>query len=71
VLGGLLLVTIHMAGVILIDFATFLVSLLTLSVVRFPLPPTSAEGRQGGGSLLQEAAYGWFYIKKRQGLLAC
>jgi len=69
-LGGWLLVTIHLAGVILIDFATFLFSLLTLGVVRFPPPPASAEGKQGGGSLLQEAAYGWVYIKARQGLLA-
>jgi DHA3 family macrolide efflux protein-like MFS transporter len=69
-LGGLLLVTIHLSGVILIDFATFLVSLFTLGVVRFPPPPASAEGKQGDGSLLREAAYGWFYIRARQGLLA-
>jgi DHA3 family macrolide efflux protein-like MFS transporter len=70
VLGAWLLVMIHMAGVILIDFVTFLFSLLTLSVVRFPPPPPSAEGKQGSGTLLQEAAYGWLYIKARQGLLA-
>jgi len=43
VLGGFLLTTIHMAGVILIDFATFLVSLFTLSVVRFPPPPVQVR----------------------------
>jgi MFS family permease len=68
-LAGSLVVLIGVQGVILIDFATFLFAVGTLLLVRVPRPPVSAEGKAGGGSLLQEAAYGWKYITARLGLL--
>lgn len=68
-LAGVLLGVIQIQGVILIDFATFLFAVLTLSLVRVPKPETTEEGKAGQGSLLHEAAYGWKYIRARPGLL--
>ncbi len=68
-IAGALFVTIGLRGIILIDFATFAVAVLTLVAVRIPRPERSAEGEQGRGSLLGEAAFGWKYIASRKGLL--
>lgn len=58
-------------GTILVfDFATFLVAVGTLAVVRFPRPVASAEGSEGKGSLWREAVAGWGYLRRRQGLFA-
>lgn len=68
VLGGFLLITIQIWGVILIDFITFLFALLTLLCVRIPRPESS-EKKSGEGSLLSEVAYSWHYLTHRHGLL--
>jgi MFS transporter, DHA3 family, macrolide efflux protein len=67
--AGALYVTTGLRGVVLIDFATFVIAVTTLLLVRIPQPEISLEGRAGKGSLLQEAAYGWKYIVARPGLL--
>ncbi|MBW4508059.1 MAG: MFS transporter [Scytonematopsis contorta HA4267-MV1] len=72
VLGGILLGIIHIEGIILLDFATFFVSLITLFLVRFPeinTVKTDDTKQVGRNSLLQEINYGWTYITDRQGLL--
>ena len=69
VMAGALIGAIHIQGIILIDFATFLFAVLTLLVVRVPKPETTAEGKVSQGSLLREATYGWKYIVARPGLL--
>jgi len=53
----------------LIDFATYIFAVLTLSFIRIPRPETTEEGEAGRGSLLREAGYGWTYLKERPGLL--
>jgi len=68
-LAGVLVLTIQVVGVLFIDFATFLVALAVLLVVRIPRPEAPAEGEAGSGALTQEAAYGWKYIAARPGLL--
>ena len=68
VLGAALLATIRLAGVILIDFLTFVFALLTLFIVRVPRPEPRA-GEAPRGSLLREAAYGWRYLRQRPGLM--
>lgn len=70
VMAGVLIVTIQLWGVLIIDFATFLFALLTLLLIRVPKPEITTEGQKGKGSLLQEAAYGWTYIRARPGLFA-
>ncbi|HSQ16527.1 MAG TPA: MFS transporter [Anaerolineales bacterium] len=69
ILAGFLVVAIQLEGVILIDFATFLFAILTLLLVRVPMPKASAEGQAGRGSFWPEAGYGWKYLKVRSGLL--
>jgi MFS transporter, DHA3 family, macrolide efflux protein len=69
ILGGLLIVTIQLQGIILLDFVTFLFSLVTLLIVRFPDTKTTTDGTAKKIVLLQDAAYGWTYIITRPGLL--
>lgn len=69
VLGGVLITVIQLQGVILLDFATFLFSLLTLLLVQFPDAKATTINTAGKSSLLKEITYGWFYITTRQGLL--
>lgn len=70
VLGGVLLTIIHLHGIFLVDFATFLFSVFTLLLVRIPSPVKSVEVEGTGKSLLREVAYGWRYITSRPGLMA-
>ncbi|MEG3960426.1 MFS transporter [Microcoleus sp. herbarium2] len=69
VLAGILILTIQIQGIILLDFATFLFALVTLLTARFPQTKTEADGELGKRSLLQEATYGWIFIRSRPGLL--
>jgi hypothetical protein len=70
VVAGALVVTIGRQGVLLIDFATYLVAVAALLVIRIPSPPVTAEGAASRGSLWDEARSGWSYIRERPGLLA-
>jgi MFS transporter, DHA3 family, macrolide efflux protein len=67
-LAGFLVTWLHLHGVLLIDAATFLFSLITLLLVQFPRPEPATIGTVGKSSLVQEAAYGWRYIVARPGL---
>ncbi len=67
-LSGVLLMFIQLQGIILLDAATFLFATMTLLLVRFPHVKTLISD-QTKKSLLHEAAYGWYYIKARSGLL--
>jgi DHA3 family macrolide efflux protein-like MFS transporter len=64
-----LLSLIHLPGIILTDFATFLFSLVTLLSIRFPDAKTNTVRKAGTPSLLREMADGWTYITARPGLL--
>jgi DHA3 family macrolide efflux protein-like MFS transporter len=70
VLAGTLVVRIGLEGVVLIDFATFLVAMATLLSVHVPRVETTVEGLAARGSLLREALSGWLYIRQRPGLLS-
>jgi MFS transporter, DHA3 family, macrolide efflux protein len=71
ILGGALLVTIQLQGVLLVDFITFLCSIVTLSIVRFPKIKTtnSVDAEVKKDSMLTEFIYGLKYVKARPGLL--
>jgi MFS transporter, DHA3 family, macrolide efflux protein len=69
VAGGLM-GKIGLAGVIMIDFTSFLFAVTILFFVRIPRAAATVEGRAGSGSMLQETAYGWKYIMARPGLAA-
>ena len=69
-LAGWLMGSIGVAGVMLIDFATFLFAVSTCLIVRFPRPKAPTTGAARQGSLGREALFGWQYIVARPGLLA-
>ncbi|WP_375511204.1 MFS transporter [uncultured Nostoc sp.] len=68
VLGSVLLLIIQLQGIFLLDFATFVFSLITLLLVRFPNLKTTDANQAGNNSLLRDVIYGWGYINARPGL---
>jgi len=70
-LAGLLLSAIGVQGVLLFDVASFVVSILTLWVVRFPsIHAPSADGQPVKLPLRREIQDGIAYIIRRSGLVA-
>jgi predicted MFS family arabinose efflux permease len=67
-LAGMLLGLIGLGGIMLIDVATFVVAVASLSLVRFPQHRTQGTGPKEGESLRQDMALGWRYIVARPGL---
>jgi hypothetical protein len=67
-LAGFLITWLPIYEVLWIDAATFLFSLITLLMVRFPRLESTAVCAAGKSSLVHEAAYGWSYIVARPGL---
>jgi MFS family permease len=71
VAAGFLLLAIHIYGIILIDFLSFGLAILTLFMVRIPHARQEAEATTGGArTLLAEFRDGWRYVAGRRGLLA-
>lgn len=67
-LGGFLVLTIKIYGVLLIDFITYTIAITTLLVVGMPSPTTHAREKNPNQSWLREAAFGWTYLIQRPGL---
>jgi MFS family permease len=68
-LAGALVGTLHLRGIILIDFTTFGLAVVTLLLVRFPTPEAALDGQSATGSLRRDLTFGWTYISSRPGLL--
>ena len=64
-----LLAIIGISGVMAIDIITFTFAVGALLIVHVPQPEKSEAGTEGKGSLLQEAIYGFRYIRRRPSLL--
>lgn len=70
-LAGVLYVVIHVGNMALIDFGTYLFSVvLMLFFVRIPAPQRTLAGLEAKGSIWKEMRFGWDYILARRGLLA-
>lgn len=69
ILGGFLLVSIGLPGIITIDLLTFLVAVTTMLIVRFPDRPRATQ-HAARESRTQAITAGWRYIIQRPGLLA-
>ncbi|MCY0989538.1 MFS transporter [Nannocystis sp. ILAH1] len=68
-LGGLLLASVGLSGVVLLDLATFVVALTALLATRVPSVPRPCPGALDTPSLWRETAEGWAYITSRPGLV--
>jgi len=64
-----LVTTIHLWGVIFVDFLTFLVAVTVLLYTPIPRLTSISSVEKRKPSLLRSAAYGWSYITARAGLL--
>lgn len=69
VLAGILLSVIGLAGVMLIDIATFVIALLTLFWVRIPRPTGTAEAMAEPRSTWRDIGAGFGFIGQRPGLV--
>jgi DHA3 family macrolide efflux protein-like MFS transporter len=67
-LGGFLILTVKIYGVLLLDFITYFVAVVTLLIVRVPSPKADVRETGDNYSLLRAAALGWNYIFQRPGL---
>lgn len=67
--AGLLLAIIPIQGVILIDFCSFFVPILTMLLVRIPMLEPSAQSQTTRPTFWQGITSGWTFISARQGVL--
>ncbi len=65
-LGGLLVMTIGLQGIVTLDFVTFLFAILTLAIVRFPDTLFHKEEEP----FMRAITGGWSYIMQRPPLVA-
>ncbi|MBG0816363.1 MFS transporter [Planomonospora sp. ID82291] len=68
--GGVLLMAVGLGGVLLLDCASFVVSMLAVLLVPVPHQRRTAADPAGGGGLGGEIRQGWRYLLARRGLLA-
>jgi DHA3 family macrolide efflux protein-like MFS transporter len=69
--AGALVELIHIKGIIILDFASWCVSVATLLAARIPKPPlASGSSAAARRPFLKDAAFGWEFIKSRPGLSA-
>lgn len=66
--AGFVITLVGLAGVLWIDFATFLFAATTLFLIRIPQPPAHDEAVDTS-SLWSEARFGWSFIRERPGLM--
>jgi len=73
VMAGLLVERVGLSGVILIDFATYLVGVTATLLTRIPMPVAPAATGEAsvasGGSFLREVTAGWRYLRANPTLL--
>ncbi len=67
-IAGALLAWVGIQMVLVIDLATFLISMSILAFVHIPRPQQSAEGRASRGRFLSEMRIGFAYINRHPGL---
>lgn len=68
VLGGFLLVTIQIQGVLILDGISFVFCLVMLLLVRLPKPGTTTKAEVSKNFVWKDSLVGWNYITTRPGL---
>jgi MFS family permease len=69
-MAGALFIAIGLRGIMLVDFATFIVAVLTLLPVRIPRPKPREGSQTSERSVWRDIMYGWTYLRARAGLLS-
>lgn len=67
-LAGVLFGLIGLQGVFLIDFITYFFAVGALFFVKIPQPEAAPSESHGLRQVLQDAAYGWNYLRAKTGL---
>ncbi|MEM7582516.1 MAG: MFS transporter [Acidobacteriota bacterium] len=67
--AGVLLGPLGIAGILILDIATFLFAVGALFIVKIPQPEATETGAAASGSLWQESLFGFRYIGRHAGLL--
>lgn len=65
ILGGFLVITVGIKGVLIVDIITFIIATLALIIVNIPNPEVKEEVR---GSMWEELKFGVNYLIQRKGL---
>lgn len=68
VVGGFLYAVIDVAGVMLVDLATFLVAVAVVSQLHIPQPKRTAESESVEGTFWQEMRGSFQFLRSRRGL---
>ena len=66
--GAFLVSSIGIAGILLLDLASFAFEFITLAIIRIPRPDTSKIGAGMRGSVFAQAREGFLFITSRPGL---
>jgi len=71
ILAGVLVGRIGLSGIILIDFATYLVGVAATFLARVPLPPAASDDARAPSSetFLREVTAGWRYLRANPTML--
>lgn len=69
-MAGALIATIDIQGIILIDYVSYLLAIMTVLLVHIPMPQAAEGAPARRPTLLRDATYGWDYVRMRPGLLA-
>jgi len=67
-LAGVLLPMIGLAGIVAIDFTSFIVAAISLSFIRFPQEIGRGKPAMAPGRLKENLTFGWRYIAANNGL---
>jgi DHA3 family macrolide efflux protein-like MFS transporter len=69
-LAGVFYFTVGIVGIVVIDFATFLIAVAAVYLIQIPNATASAEGRAARGSVLREWRGGLRFLRMRPALFA-
>ncbi|VXD10538.1 major facilitator transporter, involved in Hassallidin biosynthesis [Planktothrix serta PCC 8927] len=65
VLAGVIIVNLQLQGLLLIDFASYFIGLLTLSIINIPQPEPKMISKTGIMAVIYDIIYGWENISSR------
>jgi MFS transporter, DHA3 family, macrolide efflux protein len=65
ILAGIIIVNLQLQGLLLIDFCSYFIGLLTLLIIDIPQPEPSIISTRGMTAIINDIIYGWENISSR------